>query len=186
MGKTTLGGLFGQAGWSVADSDLLAREVVEPGQPALAEIRIRFGAEMIDAEGCLRRERLAECVFSDPARRRELEAILHPRIRERWHAQCLQWRHEGRAGAVVVVPLLFEVASEKEFDRVLCVACSGATQQRRLRERGWSDAHIAQRLQAQWPIEKKMGLADFVLWSEGGPDVLRAQWTRVVARWTGL
>jgi dephospho-CoA kinase len=83
---------------------------------------------------------------------------------------------------VAVVPLLYEVGLARDFDRVLCVACSAVTQQERLEARGWSAEEIRLRLQAQWSIEKKMALADFVLWSEGGLDVLAAQVERVLPR----
>lgn len=182
MGKSTAAELFRNAGWPVADTDLIAHQIVEPGQPALAEIQTHFGADMIDPLGRLRRDHLAECVFADPARRRELESLLHPRIRQAWSAQAAQWSQEGRPAAVVVVPLLYEVASGGEFDRVLCVACSSPTQHRRLAERGWTPEHIARRLQAQWPVEKKMALADFVVWSEGGLPVLQAQLDRILIK----
>jgi dephospho-CoA kinase len=180
MGKSTAAEMLRQRGLPVADSDALARQLVEPGQPALAEIAHRFGPEMIGLDGRLRRDLLAERVFSDAARRKELEAILHPRIRRAWLTQLDAWREAGAERGVVVVPLLYEVDAAGEFDRIICVACSTATQAERLRERGWTQEQIRSRQQAQWPVEEKMARAHFVVWSEGGLEVLAAQLERIL------
>src|SRR5437899_8502578 len=84
MGKSTAADLLRKRGLPVVDSDVIARQAVEPGQPALAEIRQLFGAEMVGDDGRLRREELARRVFADAESRRKLEAILHPRIRAVW------------------------------------------------------------------------------------------------------
>jgi dephospho-CoA kinase len=166
----------------VVDTDDLARQVVEPGQPALAEIRATFGAEILDPDGQLRRDELARHVFADAAARQRLEGILHPRIRSLWRAQVETWRAEGRPLAVVVIPLLFETKAEVELDVTICVACSAATQQQRLRARGWPPDQIEQRLQAQWPVEMKMARADYLVWTEAGLDVHAAQLERILRR----
>jgi len=182
MGKSTAAKFFAERGLPVIDTDELARELVEPGQPALAEIRKVFGESVIDAQGRLRRDEMAKAVFADLSKRQRLEAILHPRIREAWLEQVERCRSEGRAGAVVVIPLLFETGAEKQFTHVVCVACSLATQRGRLAQRGWSEDQIEQRIAAQWPIEKKMAAAQFVIWSEGGTDVHQAQVDRILDR----
>jgi dephospho-CoA kinase len=128
----------------------------------------------------LRREAVARQVFENEDLRRQLEAILHPRIRERWHAEVDQWRHEGQPRCVVVIPLLFEVKAEAEFDAVICVACSAVTQHHRLAARGWSASQIDQRIRAQWPVEKKIALAHFLIWSEAGLDIHAAQLDRIL------
>jgi dephospho-CoA kinase len=179
MGKSTVADLLCDRGWRVVDTDQLARQAVASGQPGLREIAAEFGAAMLNARGELRREALARVVFSDPAARRRLEALLHPRIRELWLAEARRWRAGGVACAVVAIPLLFETGAETELDATICVACSAATQQTRLRERGWSDEEIAARNRAQWPVEKKMVRSTFVLWNEAGLDVLRAQLDRL-------
>jgi dephospho-CoA kinase len=182
MGKSTSAEILAQRGVAVVDTDQLAREVVEPGQPALEEIRREFGPAVIDAAGRLQREELARRVFSDDAARRKLEAITHPRIRERWRARAAQWRAERRPLGVVVIPLLFETGAEKELDRIVCLACTAATQRERLRARGWNDAQIEGRIRAQWPTEKKIALAHFVIWSETTLELHAAQWERILAR----
>ena len=182
MGKSASAQLLRARGAAVVDTDDLARQVVEPGQPALAEIREAFGAEILGPDGRLRRDELARRVFADAAARTRLEAILHPRIRALWRAQVEIWRAEGRPLAVVVIPLLFETKAEAELDAAICVACSAATQHQRLLARGWSPEQIAQRLQAQWPTERKMARADYLVWTEAGLDVHAAQIERILRR----
>jgi len=180
MGKSTAAELLRRRGLPVVDSDVIAREIVEPGQPALAEVQRRFGAEIVGKDGRLRRDELARRVFGDPVARRDLEALLHPRIREIWQAQLKSWRDEGTPVAVAVIPLLFETNAQSCFDATICVACSSSTQRRRLRERGWSDMQIDQRNAAQLPVEQKMLLADYAIWTEGPLDVHEAQLGRII------
>jgi len=163
----------------VIDTDSLARKVVEPGSPVLKEIEQAFGANCIDAMGCLRRETLAAIVFSDPVARQTLESITHPVIRKLWKTQVESWRAECLPLGVVVIPLLFETGAEQELDATVCIACSAASQQKRLADRGWSPLQIEQRLAAQWPIHQKIAKANFVAWSEGPLDVLGAQLERI-------
>lgn len=180
MGKSACAQLLRWRGAAVVDTDELARELVEPGQPALREIAAAFGHEFLDAEGRLRREELARLVFADADARRRLEAILHPRIQEAWRAQVAAWRAEGKPLGVVVIPLLFETGAEREFDAVICVACSAETQRQRLLARGWSLEQIEQRIAAQMPIEEKMLRANYVVWTEAGMDVHAQQVYRIV------
>jgi dephospho-CoA kinase len=180
MGKSTSAQLLRARGVPVVDTDDLARQIVEPGQPALAEVLAAFGSQFAGPDGQLRRDELARRVFTDPAARRQLEDILHPRIRALWHAQVETWRAEGRPLAVVVIPLLFETKAEAELDATICIACSAATQQQRLQARGWSPEQIEQRLQAQWPVETKMARADYVVWTEADLDLHAAQIERIL------
>ncbi len=182
MGKSTSAQLLRERGIRVVDTDDLARQVVEPGQPALAEVRKAFGAEILGPDGRLQRDKLARLVFADPAARTQLEQILHPPIRVLWRAQVETWRGAGCSLAVVVIPLLFETGAEAELDATICVACSAATQREHLRARGWPCEQIEQRLQAQWPIEQKMARADYLVWTEAGLDVHAAQIDRLLRR----
>lgn len=180
MGKTTAAGILMARGIAVIDTDDLARQVVQPGQPALEEICQAFGAQVRDGSGELRRAALAQIVFADPAARAKLEAITHPRITQLWRQQLQAWRTEGRATAVVVIPLLFETKVEAEFDAVICLACSEATQRQRLAARGWSGEQIQQRVAAQLPVADKMSRAHFVIWSEGKVETLASQLARII------
>jgi dephospho-CoA kinase len=180
MGKSATAQLFRLRSVPVVDTDDLARAVVEPNQPALGEIRTRFGEEVIDFNGKLDRSKLARIIFSDEAARKQLEKILHPRIRDLWKEQIKMWRAQGQSLALVVIPLLFETGAETEMDATICVACSEATQLKRLSARNWSLEQIQQRLKAQWPVEKKLTKADYVIWTEGSLEITALQLDRIL------
>lgn len=181
MGKSTAADLLRNRGVPVVDTDVIARQVVEPGQPALAQLASTFGEDIIGTDGRLRREKLARRVFADPDARKQLEAILHPRIRAIWTAQVTSWRAEGKALGVVVIPLLFETNAAAQFDATICVACAAVSQRERLQARGWTRDQIDQRIQAQLPIDKKIAPADYMIWTEAGIDVHAEQLDRIVA-----
>ena len=168
MGKSTCADLLRKRGFSVIDTDDLARELVDPGKPALTEIVNTFGSSVLDAFQTLRRDVLAEIVFRDSAARAKLESILHPKIIAAWEDQLALWHAHGIPTAVVVIPLLFETQSESRFDVTVCLACSRGTQHARLRSRGWSNDEIVRRSAAQLSVEEKMARADHVIWTEGG------------------
>jgi len=182
MGKSAAAQILTKRCISVVDTDVLARTVVEPGQPALREIQSAFGDSVISADGKLQRGALARIVFSDPTARQKLEAITHPRIRELWRKQVEVWRAQQIPKACVVIPLLFETGAENEFDATICLACSAATQQKRLLERGWPAEQTAQRIASQFPIDKKIAKANYVVWNEGSLDILAAQIDSILTR----
>ena len=182
MGKSTAAEFLRARRVPVVDTDELARQLVQPGQPALAEIQAQFGSSILSPDGRLRRDALAQIVFADVAARKTLEAILHPRIRERWQAQIEAWRGERHPLAVVVIPLLFETGAESYFDKIVCAACSSPAQRERLLARGWTPHQIRQRLDAQWPVEQKIARSDFVIWTDGTLDTQAQQLERVVNR----
>jgi len=179
MGKSTSAAILSRRGVRVIDTDVIAREIVAPGQPALDEIAAAFGRELIDEAGTLRRSALAELVFTDASRRVTLEGILHPRIRTRWKQQIESWRGAGVPAAVVVIPLLFETNAQTEFDAIVCTACSRASQRERLVTRGMTPEQIDQRMAAQWPIEKKIEASTYVVWTEGALDIHERQLERL-------
>src|SRR5437667_10022356 len=131
MGKSTAADLLRKRGFPLVDSDDIARQVVEPGQPALAELQRMFGEEIVGADGRLRRDELARRVFTDAEARRRLEGLLHPRIRAVWQAQLRSWRATGHPAAVAVGPLLFDTDASRHFDATICAACSAQTQPQR-------------------------------------------------------
>lgn len=178
-GKSAASEILRNRGIMVIDTDQLARQLVEPGQPALIEIVARFGNGVLMGEH-LDRRAMARVAFADETARKDLEAILHPRIRATWLAETQRWREQGCPVGVVVIPLLYETASEDAFDAVICLACSPETQRNRLYTRGWSDTDIDQRLSSQMPLEKKMNKANFVVWNEGDLASLAAQLDRII------
>jgi dephospho-CoA kinase len=167
MGKSTAATFLQERGARIVDTDRIAHELVEPGQPALAEIQNVFGKKVISPDGSLRRSELANIVFTDAAARKKLEGILHPRIRERWLAQIEKWRTEKCPLGIVVIPLLFETQAESNFDKIICVACSENARRERLKARGWTEKQIEGRIAAQMPVTDKIARADFIIWSEG-------------------
>lgn len=180
MGKSTAGDLLRQLGLPVADTDLIARQLVEPGQPALEEIRADFGPGFIGPDGRLDRPQLARLVFTDDSARARLERILHPRIRAVWEREAETWRAAGRTRGAVIIPLLYETNAAPLFDAVICVACSEASQRRRLAERGWDESEIRRRNAAQWPVEKKIDASDYVVWTDTTLEAHAAQLARIV------
>lgn len=165
MGKTFLSGLLEKFRFPVLDADVLARELTEPGGEALPAIVQIFGSSVLDSEGGLNRRRVAEIVFKNSEKRKQLERVLHPRIRLLWRDRVAPFRSQEAGPIFVVIPLLYEVGAEDELDFIVCVACRREEQRERLAIRGWSEDHIQQRLKAQWAIERKMRLADMVVWT---------------------
>lgn len=183
-GKTTVAELFAQKGAVVIDADRVARELVEPGQPALTAIAERFGADYIDDGGRLRRDRLGRLVFADPAARRDLEAILHPRIRDEIEARIAA----SPPGSVVVldVPLLFEGGKWAErVDVTVVVYADRRTQAARMARRdGLDPVQVEHRLAAQWPTAVKLAKADIAIYNQGNRQSLADQvddvWERLL------
>ena len=113
MGKTTAARQLECRGVRVTDTDIIAREVVEPGTEGLLAVVNRFGPGILKADGSLDRAKLAAVVFEKESLRQDLETLLHPRIRAAWQARLEAWRNEGCERAVVVIPLLFETGAEQ-------------------------------------------------------------------------
>lgn len=170
-GKSTVANLFAALGVPVIDTDLIARQVVAPGTPGLGAIVAAFGPEVLQPDGTLDRRRLRELAFATTGRRQQLEAILHPRIRERMEALC---SNSGGPYQILVIPLLFESGLETRVDRVLVVDCSESVQRTRLRVRDGESAAGADRLlAAQVDRETRLRRGDDVLVNEGTRDELQ-------------
>lgn len=171
-GKSAASAHFAKLGAEVIDTDLLSRELVEPGQPPLAEIVDAFGERMLDGDGRLNRSRLRERIFADPVARRTLEEILHPRIREAMMARA---QRSSAPYVIFVIPLLFETGQQSLVDRVLLVDVPEALQRARVGARdGLDDARIDRILQAQTDRETRLRGADDVICNDGTLDELRA------------
>ncbi|MGH9314386.1 MAG: dephospho-CoA kinase [Vicinamibacterales bacterium] len=167
-GKSHCAARFASKGVPVVDADQLAREVVRPGTPGLAAITQRFGTGVLRADGALDRARLAASVFSDDAGRRDLEAIVHPAVYEAIQGWLRRAEIAGAPLAIADIPLLYETARERDFDRVIVVACAPETQLARLVERdGLSQEEARKRIVAQMPIEAKVTRATYVITTDG-------------------
>lgn len=174
-GKSEASEYLKRLGIPVLDTDVVARELVNPGQPALAEIVAAFGSAILDFQGQLDRTRLGLRVFEDSAALQRLEAILHPRIYEGWTAWTREQSLQDQRLCAVVIPLLYEKGYDSHFQVTVAVGCTLQTQRQRLHQRQWTDSVINQRLAAQWPISEKLQRADYCLWSEGSRDLLHRQ-----------
>lgn len=174
-GKSTVASMFVQLGAEVIDADELARAVVEPGQPALDEIIQTFGIEMRRADGSLDRGKLGALVFADAAARARLNAITHPRIRDRMQAEIE--RRQGRRGLLILdIPLLYENARTAAAEKVIVVWVDPQTQLRRLTEREGMTVEMARgRIAAQLPLDDKKALADHVIDNSGPLKRTRSQ-----------
>ena len=183
-GKSEVANQFRRRGAVVIDADELAREVVRPGTPALAEIAARWGAGVLQADGSLDRTALRRIVFASPGEREALNAIIHPRV-EALRAVRLQAAAREQVPLVVSdVPLLFEVGLEGRFDRVVLVHAPESLRHARLvRLRGLSDDEARQMIAAQLPSEAKRPRAHFVIENDGTLDDLRS---RADAVWNAL
>ena len=172
-GKSTVADLFAALGVPVIDTDLIAREVVEPGEPALAQLAAAFGPEVLGPDGRLDRRRLRDMVFADPTARRRLEAILHPAIRARMEAQS---RAAGGPYQLLVIPLLAEGGRRDHVDRVLLVDVPESAQVERLMRRDGSSREQARAaLAAQASRAVRQAIADDVIENTGGVEDLRAR-----------
>lgn len=171
-GKSTVAAVLRRLGIPVVDADEMAREVVAPGSPGLSEVKKRFGAEVITAEGALDRSRLGQLIFSDPKARADLEGILHPMIRQRVKILRQELAEQGHRLAFYDVPLLFEKNMEKQFDGIVVVSCSPEEQKSRLMKRSGLTAEEAElRISQQWPLKSKIAGATWVIDNSTGSDV---------------
>jgi dephospho-CoA kinase len=183
-GKSTVADLFAERGIPVLDTDRIAREVVEPGQPALAAVVKAFGSGILGPDGRLDRPALRARVFSDPAARSKLEAILHPAIRAELG------RQSARAGGpyqVLVIPLLVEGGRIDSVDRVLVVDCPVEAQLHRLQARDGETAESARKIiDSQAAREVRLAAADDVIVNAGETDELAAQVAALDAQYRSL
>lgn len=180
-GKSLVADLFAEHGAICIDSDQLSREVIERGKPGFDEVVARFGDDILSG-GEINRAKLAEIIFQDSKARQDLEAIIHPKVRE------LALRMTSKAGenAVVIneIPLLFETNGQDRFDLVITVESSLENRRARLLERGLKLYEIDKRIAAQASTEERNSIADVIIENDGDVSNLEAQvaniWERVI------
>ena len=167
-GKSTAVKRFRDLGIPIVDADIVAREVVQAGQPALQAIAQLFGAAALLADGSLNRAWLRQTVFNDTARLQQLEAILHPRIREAIVRDMTAAMAAGSPYVVVDVPLLFEKHYDTLFDRVLVIDCLPAQQHERVSQRDGSTIELVESImQRQIPRDERLFRADDIIENVG-------------------
>ena len=183
-GKTAVSDRFAALGVPIIDTDQLSRELVAPGEPALGEIRADFGPEILTDTGELDRPALRRRVFADPAARRRLEAILHPRIRE---AMLARVRSLNAPYVILVIPLLLETGQQDLVDRILVVDTSPEAQRARVRQRdGLEDDQIDQMLAAQIDRNTRLAAADDLIRNDADLHTLDHAVARLHAKYLAL
>ena len=164
-GKSTVSRMFAHLGARVLDADLLAREVVMPGQPAYLKIVEEFGQGVVQDDGTLDRKAIGAIVFAEPARRKRLEEITHPAIAARQQRILSVLDEEAFEGIVIWdVALLFETGGVAKMDRVVVVATDPETELARLMARdGMAEADARARIASQMPVAEKAKRAHYVI-----------------------
>ena len=175
-GKSTVGRIFRELGVHVVDADLVARDVVAKGSEGLAEVVRVFGEGVLAEDGSLDRKKMGAIVFADPEKRKQLEAITHPRIGARSMAELAALAQRGDAYGIYEAALLVENGSHRMMQALVVVAASADVQVRRVMARdGLSEQEARARLAAQLPLEEKIAVADHVIWNDGDQAALRAR-----------
>lgn len=176
-GKSTVAEMLDQRGAIIIDADVIAREVVEPDQPALKQLVQHFGTDILLPDGTLNRKKLGSIVFADENKRKQLNDILHPAIRAEMFSRMVQHEQAQPDKLVVVdVPLLYESGLEPMFEEVMVVYVPAEVQLERLMKRDGLDKTEAEnRLRAQMPIEEKKRLGDIVIDNSGSLTDTEAQ-----------
>jgi dephospho-CoA kinase len=179
-GKSTAARILAELGAPIVDADQLARDVVAPGQPALAEIVDAFGRDVLLPDGTLDRKRLGALVFADADQRRRLNAITHPRIAMATQARLAALREANTPVAIYEAALLVENGAHRGLDGLIVVSCDEATQLERLMARdGLGEAEARARIAAQAPLAEKLAAATWVVDTRGPIAETRQQIARV-------
>ena len=182
-GKSTVAEVFRRLGSVIIDADVLARAVVVPGEPAYDEIVATFGRGILRPDGLLDRQKLGAIVFAAPDAKKRLEAITHPRIRERFARTLAELEARDFAGLVIFdAPVMIESGNSTAMDRLVVVVTDAATQAQRLTARDALGAAAAeQRMRSQMPVAEKAKLADYVIDNSGARETTIAEARRVYA-----
>lgn len=174
-GKSSVADCFAECGALLVSADLLAREAVNPGTPALAKLVDVFGMDILTPGGSLNREIMAQRVFADPVARRQLESITHPAIAHLAECRLTELSRSPHDLIVYEAPLLFEAGAERRVDQVLVVIVDPDIQLARLLQRDkLGEAEARQRISAQWLQADKVQKADFVIDNSGSLQQTRA------------
>jgi dephospho-CoA kinase len=182
-GKSVVAALMREMGLHVLDADALAHRLMEPGQPAYEDVVREFGHEILRPDRHIDRKKLGDIVFRDPARREQLNRIVHPRVIETRERELIELELAMPRGiAVVEAALLIEAGYYKKVDRLIVCFCRPEQQMERLLARGLTEGEARQRMAAQMPLEEKLRLADDVVNCSGRMEDTRRQVEELVAK----
>ena len=175
-GKSTVAQLLVEQGWALVDADRIARDIVEPGQPALAELAEAFGEDILRADGSLDRGLLASRAFASREKTDLLNSITHPRIHEETQARFAAARRAGEEFVVYDMPLLVDNGLHKDMDATIVVDVDMEERVRRLVEfRGLEEDDARRRIAAQIPDDVRRAAADVLIDNNGPREALDAQ-----------
>ena len=183
-GKSTVSEMLKNSGYPIIDADLVARQVVEPGSDTLEQIEQAFGPEVIREDGTMDRPKVGEIIFNDPAKRKILNDIIHPAIRQEMLQQRHDYMTEGYKTIVMDIPLLFESRLQHLVDKILVVSVTEENQFNRLVERnGFTEKEARARISSQLPMSVKEDGADAVIYNNGTIDETKWQLNRILDNW---
>lgn len=183
-GKSTVSEMFKEMDIPVVDADVISREVVEPGELAYEKIVDTFGEEVLHLDGTLNRKKLGSIVFGDEQKRKQLNEIVHPEVRKKMISERDRYVQEGHPIVVLDIPLLFESKLTHFVDKTLLIYVDEDIQLKRLMNRDQSTKEEAlQRINAQYPISKKLELADAVIYNNGTIEETKEQLLEQLKTW---
>jgi dephospho-CoA kinase len=182
-GKSIVAAMLRELGFPVLEADRIAHQVIEPGQPAYAEVIAKFGEEILDADDRINRARLGTIVFNDREKLDQLNAIVHPRVEQEMIRQLAELVQTGNhAVAFVEAALIFEANLHKRLDGVVVAWCLPEQQLARLIERGLSEPEARKRIAMQMPVQEKLALASEKIDCSGSLDETRGQVEELAAK----
>ncbi|MFC0301972.1 dephospho-CoA kinase [Virgibacillus soli] len=186
-GKSTVSQMFKEMGIPVIDADEISRDVVKPGMPAWREVVEKFGREILFDDGTLNRKKLGEVIFTSETKREELNAIMHPAIRNKMLQQRDGFVLQGERAVVLDIPLLFESKLTHLVEKIIVVYVDEDVQLQRLMERDQSTEQEArQRIHSQIPVKEKVELADAVINNNGTKQESFTQFKEILQSWSIL
>lgn len=186
-GKSTVSNMVKEIGIPVVDADIVAREVVEQGEPAYEKIVATFGLEVLSDDGSLDRKRLGEIIFHDTSKRLLLNDIVHPAIRKRMLENVEEWKQGGYKTIVLDIPLLFESNLTHMVEKTILVYVEHELQVERLKARdNFTTEEALSRINAQMPLLEKIALADEVINNQHSLANTKAQLLTILTKWNCL
>lgn len=183
-GKSTVAKMLQELGFPIVDADIVARVVVEPGTETLDKIVDVFGKDILVDNGSLNRAKLGDIIFHNPSKRKELNDIMHPAIRQEMLRQRDEWIEKGEKHIIMDIPLLFESRLQHFVEKILVVSVSEETQLARLMERNHLlEEEAKARIASQLPLSVKEKGADAVIYNNGNLENTRAQLLKILDLW---
>ena len=186
-GKSTVAKMFEKLQFPIVDADQVARVVVEPGRETLQQIAAAFGSDVLLEDGHMDRKKVGNLIFHDPAKRKQLNDIIHPAIRKEMLRQRDEYLYDGHPHVVMDIPLLFESGLQSYVERILVVSVTEENQLKRLMERNaLSEEEARARISSQLPLSVKEQGADAVIYNNDSIESTTEQLHYILKKWNVL